>query len=85
MDELVEEKYRQYVLEQQMMVQLKKRAGGSQWLENMSEMDRKAEEKRMIMKMRAASHAKKRAMQERRRKQLLKRSVAKLKRRKRML
>ena len=62
MDELIEEKYRQYVLEQQMMMQLrKKRAGGSQWLENMSEMDRKAEEKRMIMKMRAASHAKKRA------------------------
>ncbi len=62
MDELVEEKYRQYVLEQQMLMQMrKKRAGGSQWLENLSEMDRKAEEKRMIMKMRAASHAKKRA------------------------
>ena len=62
MDEIIEEKYRQYVLQQQMLMQMrKKRAGGSQWLENLSENDRKAEEKRMIMRMRAASHAKKRA------------------------
>ena len=61
-DELIEQRYRQYVLEQQMLMQMrKKKAGGSSWLQNLSEMDRRAEEKRMIMKMRAAEHAKKRA------------------------
>ena len=61
-DSLIEQKYRQYVLEQQMRMKSgKKNANGSSWLENMSEMDRRAEEKRMIMKIREAEHAKRRA------------------------
>lgn len=61
-DDLIEARYRSYVLEQQLRMKMsKKNANGNSWLENLSEMDRRAEEKRMIMKMRAAEHAKKRS------------------------
>jgi len=61
-DDIIEQRYRAYVLEQQLRMRLsKKNANGNSWLEQLSENDRRAEEKRMIMKMRAAEAAKRRA------------------------
>ena len=60
-DDLIEERYRRYLLEQQMLIKMNKaKAGGNKWLENLSEMDRRAQERKMLLKLREAEHEQKR-------------------------
>lgn len=60
-DDIIEQRYRRYMLEQQILIQMNRnKANGNKFLENMSEMDRRARERKMLMKLRAVEHEQKR-------------------------